>query len=134
MIVRDGFLIIHIYMNNQKGFTLIELLVVVSIVGVLATIVLSSLSDAWDRTKEAAVKAGLSQMRAQSELEYLLQNNYSTVCDLAGITAIDDSDSALMFISLIEDTASNPGDAVCIDQDDLLQVTPPINMSIEVLQ
>jgi prepilin-type N-terminal cleavage/methylation domain-containing protein len=65
--------------TNTKGFTLIELLVVVAIIGILATVVLSSLGTARDRAKDASVKATLSQMRAQAELQY--DGDYSNVCD-----------------------------------------------------
>ena len=67
--------------ETKKGFTLIELLVVVAIIGVLATIVLSSLGEARDRASDSSVKAALSQLRTQAEIQYADTNDYSTVCD-----------------------------------------------------
>ena len=56
--------------NFKKGFTLIELLVVVAIIGILASVVLASLNSARAKGGDAAVKANLSGIRANAELQY----------------------------------------------------------------
>ena len=53
-------------MKNYKGFTLIELLVVIAIIGILASIVVVSLSDQTGKATDATVKATLAQIPAQA--------------------------------------------------------------------
>lgn len=94
----------------QRGFTLIELLVVVAIIGILATVVLASLGSATDKSKDAAIMATLSQMRAQAELQY--DGTYNEVCEPS-------SQLGIMFADAFSKTNNtSPGSfSVCVAQD-----------------
>src|SRR3989344_3908736 len=65
----------------KSGFTLIELLVVVAIIGILASVVLSSLNTARAKGADAAIKANLANIRAQAAIVYE-QNNQSSYAGL----------------------------------------------------
>lgn len=67
-------------LKNNKGFTLIELLVVIAIIGVLSSIVLSSLATSRNRAGDAAIKTALSHLRTGAELYFNDQtpNTYGT--------------------------------------------------------
>ena len=78
-------------MKKEHGFTLIEILVVIAIIGILSTIVLTSLGTARTKANDAKVQAELSSMRGQAELFFGEYHDYgsplthaSEVCRTAG--------------------------------------------------
>jgi len=60
----------------KKGFTLIELLVVISIIGLLASIVVTSLSSAKQKAKVSVFISELRQMRSLMDLEHGSTGSY----------------------------------------------------------
>lgn len=56
--------------QDGKGFTLIELLVVIAIIGILASVVLSSLNDARESARVASAQTQLKSMHTAMEMLY----------------------------------------------------------------
>jgi prepilin-type N-terminal cleavage/methylation domain-containing protein len=75
--------------NKINGFTLLELLVVIAIIGVLATIVMGSLSSSRSKAKDAAIIQGIREFEKLMQLEYNDTGSYSNLqsCVWAPIAA-----------------------------------------------
>lgn len=74
----------------KRGFTLIELLVVISIIGILSTVVLTSLQKSRDRAGYARASRDITTMRTALELFYQANGDWPPV----GIPAYYLSDPA----------------------------------------
>lgn len=71
--------------TRKKGFTLVELLVIVSIIGVLSTVILSSLGEARSKADDSARIQIMKQMEIALELYYLDNDEYPRANYIYGV-------------------------------------------------
>ena len=71
-------------MKSNKGFTLIELLVVIAIIGLLATVVMTSLNSARKKGRDTRRIEDINQLRSALEMYYDSNGSYpASLNDLA---------------------------------------------------
>lgn len=68
------------FRKTQKGFTLIELLVVIAIIGILASIVVVSLSSARGKARDARRVSDVRSVQKALEFYYNANAEYPTSC------------------------------------------------------
>lgn len=59
---------------NKNGFTLIELLIVITIIGILSTVILTSLSNARAKAYDSKIKQQLGSFRTAAEMYFSNQS------------------------------------------------------------
>ncbi len=79
---------------KSKGFTLIELLVVIAIIGILASVVLTQVNSARDKTLDVAVKSDLDGIRSASVVLYDTFGNRYNNDGATAASAVDCGDAA----------------------------------------
>jgi len=113
--------------NNKhpKGFTVIELLIVIAIIGLLASIVLVSVTAARNKAKDARIKSDVAQFKTLLALEYndtesylgLQPNNAwinrDATCDNIAFSSTNYTVKARILCNdIYNNTAKKSGDAI----------------------
>ncbi|MFF3213425.1 type IV pilin protein [Streptomyces sp. NPDC002886] len=98
----------------EAGFTLVELLVVIVILGILAAIVVFSVSGINDKGQDAACKTDKTTIQTAEEAYFLNKNAYGTVEELktAGLLSTlsewhEVKDPGAAFVVTPKDTLAN---------------------------
>lgn len=70
------------YTYKKRGFTLIELLVVIAIIGILSSIVVTSLGSNKGKTRDALRKGDIKQIETALDLYFVEKYEYPATLDL----------------------------------------------------
>lgn len=97
----------------NKGFTLIELLVVIGIIGVLSSIVLSSVNTARTEAYDAKVKSQLVNLRSAAEVYFSSHYNYGTSTYVCSGGMFADTVSGLANLSVSVNYPTGENTVIC---------------------
>jgi len=101
-----------IFFKNSSGFTLIELLVVISIVGLLATLAITSLSSARAKAKDTKRLAEIKTIKEAFDLFFDTNGNYGAGCGLGQAVSSCTGLAPFLKIDILKDPSSSA--TVCI--------------------
>jgi len=109
--------------KNQRnlGFTLIELLIVITIIGILAAVIISSLNDARTSGIDAKIKAEMNSLVSRATMEESQFLTYHVVC---GTGTYTQSPDIAEIITSIESFAT--GSLVCNSGATAFAVSVPL--------
>lgn len=79
-------------MNNKKGFTLIELLIVIAIIGLISTVVLTSLSQSQARSYDTKIVQQLTNFRTAAQIYFTNNTSYGPTTSLCSEGIFNDVD------------------------------------------
>lgn len=101
--------------TKNTGFTLIELLVVIAIIGLLSTIVMTSLNSARKKGRDTRRVEDLNQIRQALEMYYDSSGSYPTstaALSAAGYLSVVPNDPNGSAYTYAVDNTTNPQDFV----------------------
>jgi prepilin-type N-terminal cleavage/methylation domain-containing protein len=109
--------------KHKKGFTLIELLVVISIISLLSSIVMTTLSGAKTKAKDALIKQEIYELTKLAELEYSDNESYcnlqvnwvpvgNTTCSSAFVAGNYASQAKTICDSIVKNATRENGNGV----------------------
>lgn len=73
-------------MKIQKGFTLVELVITIAIIGILSTVVLFSVVQYVNKSKDANIVGNLAILVSAGEVYYNSNQNYNGFCASSVVT------------------------------------------------
>jgi len=82
---------------KNKGFTLIELLVVIAIIGIISTVVLTSLSQSQAKSYDSKIVQQLVSFRTAAQIYFTANSGYGGVistCDAGMFNDLDAQDGS----------------------------------------
>ena len=95
-------------MNTHKGFTIVELLVVMAIIGILASIILASLSYVQSKSRDTRRIEDLSALQNALALYQAGSYRFPIAASAVTITGADSVSEALITAGAISGLAGDP--------------------------